>query len=213
MIGRRSLIFAVLTTALLAGSCRVQEGCYEDEWQCADGLCILAEDYCNGSEDCFDGSDEEVCGDCAAGEWPCADGQCIPDTERCDNIEQCLDGTDEQACGDCSPSEFDCGDGWCIDSTLTCDGTGDCPAATDEAPLLCVGCDQIFICDDLTEIDAALVCDGTEDDCPDNSDEDYCWIPDCSSSGFECSNGVCWDDRVLCDGINQCGDCSDESGC
>lgn len=34
-------IAAVVTIALLGGSCVVYEGCYSDEWQCDDGLCVL----------------------------------------------------------------------------------------------------------------------------------------------------------------------------
>lgn len=246
---RITMIPLVLLTALLAGSCYVDEGCRSNEWQCDDGLCILDTGVCDGYVDCRDGSDEDYCGGCYSDEWQCDDGKCILDTARCDDYADCYDGSDENGCGcgagefdcgddtcidaalvcnytddcddasdevgcsTCDATEFDCGDGACIDAVLTCDATDDCDNGADEAASLCTTCDNIYVCDDMTEIDTALVCDGTAMDCPDNSDEDYCWIPDCATDGFECENGVCWESGIECNGINECGDCSDEEGC
>lgn len=38
--------------------------CNEDEFQCKNGLCIDANDRCNGIKDCYDGSDELKCDSC-----------------------------------------------------------------------------------------------------------------------------------------------------
>ena len=47
-----------------------------------------------------------------------------------------------------------------------------------------------------------------------SDDEDFCWVTDCLlGDGFECTNGVCWAGDFVCDGVDDCGDCSDEQGC
>lgn len=209
---RAYLIPLALVTALYSGSC-VAEACLADEWQCDDGLCILATGYCDGVDHCFDASDEDYCGTCHLDEWQCDDGHCIVATGLCDGADDCSDGSDEVGCSTCDATEFDCGDGACIDAGLTCDGTDDCANAADEANCDCVPTGR-YVCVDLTEIDASLVCDGTALDCPDGSDEDFCWITDCVlDGGFECTNGVCWLGSFECNGIDNCGDCSDEQGC
>ncbi|KAG8233904.1 hypothetical protein J437_LFUL005232, partial [Ladona fulva] len=39
-----------------------QRPCEEHEWRCKDGACIRKDFWCDGHEDCLDGSDEAACG-------------------------------------------------------------------------------------------------------------------------------------------------------
>ena len=39
-----------------------QRPCEEHEWRCKDGSCICKDFWCDGHEDCLDGSDEAACG-------------------------------------------------------------------------------------------------------------------------------------------------------
>ena len=54
---------------------------------------------CDGDPDCYDGSDEENCGDpknCKDNEYQCKDrSTCIPERWKCDGEKDCSDGSDE----------------------------------------------------------------------------------------------------------------------
>ena len=106
----------------------------EIEFSCTSGGCINATWYCDGEEDCFDGSDEVNC-TCAEDEYTCEDGlQCIPEEYECDYIIDCYDYSDETANCTCDLEyEFECESGGCINGTWVCDGEEDCVDGSDEA--------------------------------------------------------------------------------
>ena len=46
---------------MIAFAVHIQEGCFQDEHTCGDGLCIYATRLCDGFADCHDKSDEIGC--------------------------------------------------------------------------------------------------------------------------------------------------------
>ncbi|XP_026332795.1 prolow-density lipoprotein receptor-related protein 1 [Hyposmocoma kahamanoa] len=122
----------------------------EDKFQCEDGGCIWQHQYCDGSKDCEDGSDEALCMETASiptreecaklNKFMCWDGKrCIPKVLICDNERHCDDGSDEANCThpvenkNASCKGFRCvSDGKCISSVWACDGKYDCTDQSDE---------------------------------------------------------------------------------
>lgn len=63
---------------------------------CADGAELPAENFCDGTEDCADGSDES---ECLSGDTDvCDDGEEIPVEYFCDGEPDCVDESDETGC-------------------------------------------------------------------------------------------------------------------
>ena len=138
----------------------------------------------------------------------CASGRCITQVWVCDNYEDCCewgddcgDKSDEEGCTTtsttistttsttaqgCSASEFMCDSGTCIALELTCNKRGDCG----------IGC---------RNTDSGMTCG------EDTSDEDGCPKRTCATDEFSCDNGYCVPRHSTCDGIDDCGDNSDES--
>ncbi|GBM70860.1 Low-density lipoprotein receptor-related protein 4, partial [Araneus ventricosus] len=56
------------------------------------------------------------------------------------------------------------------------------------------------------------VCNGN-DNCGDNSDEQVCYLHNCSPISFQCLNGKCISRVWFCNGYNNCGDNSDKQYC
>ncbi|XP_057695606.1 sortilin-related receptor [Corythoichthys intestinalis] len=203
--------------------------CGNDEFTCARGVCIRESWRCDGDNDCRDWSDEVNCTGghhtCESSSFQCHTGHCIPKRWTCDGDNDCQDGSDEdpQYCDGPSCKGFPCSNGTCLPVTSHCNGMKECPDGADEDY-----CDPLctrymdFVCKDRTQcLFQSMVCDGVKH-CEDGSDEDpdyaKCAPPSeftkvCDQYTFECANGECVSLEWKCDGMDDCGDYSDEANC
>ena len=76
--------------------------CAGGHGKCGNNLCLPRHSYCDGRDDCGDGSDERSCEDCAAAT------AFLSPSKLCDGEEDCHDGGDEAAqfCPGCGPDTF-----------------------------------------------------------------------------------------------------------
>lgn len=75
--------------------------CPLDFFQCGDKRCIPDRKLCDGSRDCYDGTDEDNCPplNCTGKRWTCKNiRQCIPEKYHCDGAPDCKDFSDEVDC-------------------------------------------------------------------------------------------------------------------
>ncbi|KAM9255799.1 sortilin-related receptor isoform 2-T2 [Cariama cristata] len=201
--------------------------CRNDEFSCSSGMCIRLSWMCDGDNDCRDWSDEANCTvyhTCEASSFQCQNGHCIPQRWACDGDADCQDGSDEDPTN-CEKkcNGFQCPNGTCIPTSKHCDGINDCSDASDEQhcePLCTRYMD--FVCKNRQQcLFHSMVCDGIIQ-CRDGSDEDANYAgcsqdPEfhrtCDQFSFQCQNGVCISLVWKCDGMDDCGDYSDEANC
>ncbi|BFZ13664.1 hypothetical protein BsWGS_16703 [Bradybaena similaris] len=166
--------------------------CGQDQFKCDNGYCINHQWVCDMDDDCHDNSDEKNCfghnNTCPSWTFNCGDGQCLDLMYKCNGYADCKNGSDEHNCHihNCSSWQFDCGNGEeCIYDAWRCDGDSDCKNGTDE-----IGCDL-----------------GT------TSTWHTTGTPHCPIISFRCTNGYCVGWADVCNGVNDCGDSSDEDDC
>ncbi|XP_070534296.1 low-density lipoprotein receptor-related protein 2-like isoform X2 [Ptychodera flava] len=110
------------------------------------------------------------------------------------------DGTGK-TCEDVDPGTSSCGNTVCIDTNNFCDDNNDCGDWQDEVDCTCHPTLE-FRCVNGPCLRWSKLCDGARQ-CPYGEDENYCSL-------FDCDNGAEVYEFQLCNGINECGDNSDE---
>ncbi|XP_076833567.1 LOW QUALITY PROTEIN: sortilin-related receptor [Brachyhypopomus gauderio] len=203
--------------------------CGQGEFTCARGVCIREAWRCDGDNDCRDWSDEANCTvghhTCESTSFQCHTGHCIPQRWVCDGDDDCQDSSDEEPshCEGDRCNGFLCSNGTCLPASAHCNGVEDCPGGADEQH-----CDPLctrymeFVCKNRAQcLFQSLVCDGTRH-CADGSDEDAAYAgcstrPEfektCDANSFQCASGACVSVEWKCDGMDDCGDYSDEANC
>ncbi|KAI5749992.1 hypothetical protein M8J76_011982 [Diaphorina citri] len=141
--------------------------------------------------------------ECLLHEFRCDDGTCIPKRWMCDNVRDCPRATDEMNCALCTKSEFRCmADRKCVSMAKRCDGSPDCSDGSDEFNCK-VSAHHVPNAQLDQEGSAASV--SLEAHSPHMSP--------CPPSELRCIDGRCIGLHQICNGVHDCSDGSDETGC
>ena len=138
-------------------------------FRCQNGQCIALGQLCDGTSDCYDGSDE-VC----VSERPIFEPTTLPPAVLD------VDGTGQpflkqmNDSDECPVTHFQCSQGYCLPIYLRCNGVDDCPNREDEASCESYTCSGFYRCrGSKVCLHADHVCDGVFQ-CPQYDDELLC---------------------------------------
>lgn len=155
---------------------------------------------------------------CKNHDMQCVDGNgCYNSTDICDSKINCKDRSDELNCVKCPNNNTACDDhsSACFNPTSElCDGIIHCPHAEDEINCFKTCKDKIRCKNSTGCFTQNQLCDGYFD-CLDKSDEINCTRRLCGTFSedknyFLCSNKKCINNTLVLNGIDDCGDFSDE---
>nr|XP_035929566.1 low-density lipoprotein receptor-related protein 1-like isoform X4 [Halichoerus grypus] len=123
----------------------------------------------------------------------------------------CSSNADEVRCN--MTRQAACGER-CIPVTWLCNGRQECPDGTDEQCEVSMACPgQKVQCPGHSQCrEAWELCD-VPGDCGDGLDEARCSPSRCLAGQWQCRNKLCIADSWRCNGVNDCGDSSDEDAC